>query len=479
MRGSRTARLNHKLILQYRRKYPELSMQMLAQKMTKENPELGVPDNFRKVISTWLKMTDGGTNPFPVDKVSPSVRWVITTNPKHIDESIEDYRNKLVQLCTDQNISSDRRHILNVLRKYKAEWTQTHESLNKDGEVISQKFKVAQEDISHDESQLQLVGKTTNPNGKDWYRFKVGSIKPPTIDKELIKEAISGINIISASEINVEPSEGLLRLIYTDAHIAMETNENGTALFGGVWNAKELQIRKDEMIRRTVQRYQGEREIHLIDLGDLMDGWDGQTTRKGHDLPQNMDNREAFNVALKFKVELADQIQKRTGAIVKAYNVVNDNHGGIFSGVVNDAVQQVIDLTNENVDHIILDRFMEHYTWNNHCFIMCHGKDSKQMKFGLKPKLDDKGKDKIEGYIKFHKLFDYAVTFEKGDSHQQLFDYDSSEMFDYFNYRALSPASEWVQTNFKAGVSGFSIMRCEKGQSGKEMMNYEFDWREK
>ena len=35
----------------------------------------------------------------------------------------------------------------------------------------------------------------------------------------------------------------------------------------------------------------------IDDLGDFMDGWDGETTRKGHKLPQNMDNQKAFDVA--------------------------------------------------------------------------------------------------------------------------------------------------------------------------------------
>jgi hypothetical protein len=33
----------------------------------------------------------------------------------------------------------------------------------------------------------------------------------------------------------------------------------------------------------------------------------------------------------------------------------------------------------------------------------------------------------------------------------------SSDDFDYFNYPALSPSSEWVQTNFKRGRRGFVL----------------------
>ena len=43
-----------------------------------------------------------------------------------------------------------------------------------------------------------------------------------------------------------------------------------------------------------------------------------------------------------------------------------------------------------------------------------------------------------------------------------LFDYATAQDFNYMNYPALSPASEWVQTNFKKGLRGFVIQQIDR-----------------
>ena len=92
-------------------------------------------------------------------------------------------------------------------------------------------------------------------------------------------------------------------------------------------------------------------------------------------------------------------------------------------------------------------------------FIITHGKDSKHLKFGFKPHLDGKQVEKIDNYIDTHYLLekDVRIEFSKGDSHQLLFDHSTSDRFEYFNYMALSPSSNWIQTNFKKGKSGFTF----------------------
>jgi hypothetical protein len=106
---------------------------------------------------------------------------------------------------------------------------------------------------------------------------------------------------------------------------------------------------------------------------------------------------------------------------------------------------------------------------------LCHGKDGKHLKFGFKPILDPKQIEKIENYINKHKLHDYDIEFSKGDSHQRIFDESTSDKFNYYNYGAFSPSSEWVQTNFKAGSSFFDLFNYkEDGQ--KVNAPYKFKW---
>lgn len=264
----------------------------------------------------------------------------------------------------------------------------------------------------------------------------------------------------------------LVRLIISDTHIAMETDESGFGLYGGVWNAKELMERKETIVEALAD-YLG--ELHIIDLGDLMDGWNAHTVRQQHPLPQNMDNEEAFEVGCRFKVSLVDAVVELGNFhTVKLYNICNDNHSGAFGYVVNHAVKLILEAKYADIKIHNLRKFINHYTWNNHAFIMSHGKDAKHLKFGFPVHLDKKGKDKIEEYIRFEKLEGYQVTFEKGDSHQMLLDYCSASTFDYFNYPALSPSSEWIQTNYTKGRSGFVIMEIHDER--KTVTPYWFDW---
>jgi len=358
----------------------------------------------------------------------------------------------------------------------KRQWKTVSQNKDKHGNITHSKSKIVTVKGGKHKG-LKLVGKTTNPNGADWERYAVVSA-PIEVDKKLIEECIKGIIFSNPKIPKTEDSASLLRLIYADTHIGMSTDADGFGLYGGVWNEVELDKRKNEMIKQVISNYQGESDIHIIDLGDFMDGWDGQTTRKGHDLPQNMDNVKAFKVGVKFKVELASEIQSLTGAKVKCFNVGNDNHCNEFGVIVNEAAEGLLKV-NEHIEYTINRKFIDHYKWHNHCFILCHGKDSKNLKFGFKPDLDEKASSKIENYIRINELMYLDNTFEKGDTHLQLFDFDTSEVFNYMNYRALSPASEWVQTNFKRGVSGFTIMRAWKDRKELLTIPYEFEWKNK
>ena len=295
------------------------------------------------------------------------------------------------------------------------------------------------------------------------------------ITEEVIERVVKSL-ITPAVKVDILPNvskDQLTRLIYTDAHIAMETNKNGFGLYGGKWNADVLNERKKEIFKAL---YKTSGELHLIDLGDFVDGWDGETVRKGHELPQNMDNEKAFEVGVAFKVSLVEALML-TGRYTKivSHNVCNDNHAGSFGYITNHAARLVLEAKYpEMVEVKNYRKFIDHYTWKKHAFLLCHGKDSKHLKFGFKPHIDTKGIDKIFEYIKHHRLFAYDVTFEKGDSHQMLLDYTSSDEFDYFNYPALSPASEWVQTNYKKGRSGFVVQ--EISGDTKTITPYWFKW---
>ena len=249
------------------------------------------------------------------------------------------------------------------------------------------------------------------------------------------------------------------RLVYTDVHVGLDPNgDRDVALYGRDWKRNQIMESCDRMIAKVIERKTGATLI-VDELGDFMDGWDGQTVRKGHKLPQCMTNEEAFDVGLEFKIRLAQGLAPYYDLIM-FNNVCEDNHAGAFGYVVNKAFKTFIEAQYpEKIEVFNRREFITHYQIANHLFLLCHGKDSTHLKFGFKPQLDQKQAEKIDQYLKHHGLYKLGcrIEFSKGDSHQCLFDMATSDDFEYYNYPALAPSSDWVQVNFKKGRRGFVI----------------------
>ena len=282
-----------------------------------------------------------------------------------------------------------------------------------------------------------------------------------TIDWEKItKEIFSEVN---HTVVDNSLKKGLFdRLVYTDVHIGMKISE--TAQYDFKWNKEELLKSLDKMIKFVVKQQQADILI-IDDLGDFMDGWDSMTVRRQHKLPQNMTNNEAFDVGVMFKLKLVNELSKHYKKII-CHNLTQDNHAGSFGYVVNSAFKAVAKQMFDNVEIINYRKFINHYTIKDNTFIVCHGKDSENLKYGLKPKLDAKALGQINNYIDMNFLAkkDMQIEFSKGDSHIELIDKQLPTRFTYWCYPAFSPASSWVQANFVPKDYGFYFFNYESSK---------------
>lgn len=265
------------------------------------------------------------------------------------------------------------------------------------------------------------------------------------------------------------------RLVYSDVHIAMDVQgKDGDPLYDGKWDREEVMERLNKMITH-VKTFKSSRTLIIDDLGDLLDGLGGQTTRKGHELPQNMNDKEAFDLALEFKLSLVDSLVEDFDTII-CNNITNDNHSGVFSYFASSAVKQILEQRYPNRVFVnSIKRFIHHYSIDKHTFVISHGKDIGEQKFGLKPTLNAVQIEKIDQYCKEHKLYNgNFIEFSKGDSHQAIYDDTSSNDFSYYNYPAFSPPSNWVKTNFKNSKSGFNFFNIQRQNNLKISIPYWF-----
>lgn len=299
--------------------------------------------------------------------------------------------------------------------------------------------------------------------------FKENAVDVSEIDfKSIINNALKSIKVKKELSINQPLDKSrFTRLIFTDTHIGMETNSDGTAMYSQDWSSLDIKESMTAMCVAVVENKVGD-TLYIDELGDFLDGYDGQTTRGGHTLPQCMTNEEAFQFGLDFKMGVLSMLVPYFNKIV-CHNICNDNHAGSFGAVLNHAFMVAAELKFSNVEVVNIGEFIGHYFVGEHAFVLTHGKDKQFLKFGLKAQLDSKIIEKIDHYLKHHDIYRLAkyIEFSKGDSHQFLLDYTTSQDFDYFNYPALSPSSEWVSINFKKSRRGFVIQQVCKDTNDK------------
>jgi hypothetical protein len=341
------------------------------------------------------------------------------------------------------------------------------------------------EDIKVDfTSAKNLWIKTKNKDGGGVSGFVVNPNYVAPVEEDKIAKEIDFLSIFKdrVSPVIVENTSSYSadtifdRLVYTDVHIGMEVNPDGYSLYGGIWNEEEIFRRLRIMITHTIA-FKRSNVLHIDELGDFVDGWDGETTRKGHKLPQNMDNQGMYDVGVRFKIELIEGLINHFDKII-CHNICEDNHAGSFGYIINSAFKTYVELKYPGKVEVINQRkFIDHYfATPKHCFPLTHGKDSKSLKFGFKPILDKVQENKIDNYIKEYFILQKGVKIEfcKGDSHQYITDNSTSKSFSYNNFPAFSPPSGWVQVNFQNSISGFVHYNYYDNQQ-RSINDYIFD----
>jgi len=256
------------------------------------------------------------------------------------------------------------------------------------------------------------------------------------------------------------------KITITDSHVGMNPNPGNNALFQYEYNSEIYNKSIEKVYNSILKEFTTHGVFDLLlldDLGDLADGWNGYTTRGGHNLPQNMTNAEVFEVCVDAYVNLIRSLVEANVAnkiILRC--ISNDNHSGDFALVINKGIQKIINLmySEDIVEVDILERFIEHRTYGDHCFVLTHGKDKEQMKGGLPIVLNDKAIRLINDYIDHYDIDSKYIHVEKGDLHQ--IGYQRTKKFDYRNYMSFAPPSSWIQHNFGDSYSGYSIQVIPK-----------------
>lgn len=279
----------------------------------------------------------------------------------------------------------------------------------------------------------------------------------------------------------IKKGEQALKVTISDTHVWLNPNPDWKGLFQYEYNTQLFMDWIEQVYNSVYKEYQTHWAFDLVLIQDLWDGLDwrnGFTTRGWHQLDQNMDNMSAFETYVMGKVRLIESIFKAgiTDKII-VRDVCQDNHSGDFWLIANFTIQKIIDRTfgEWKIEFQRITRFMEHFTYGDHCFILTHGKDEKHMKSWLPFRLTEKAINFITDYIEHYGINSKYIHIEKGDLHQIW--YERKKRFDYRNHMSFAPGSAWVAHNFGDTYSGYSIDIIPKYSSSIAHTDYFIDYK--
>ena len=233
----------------------------------------------------------------------------------------------------------------------------------------------------------------------------------------------------------------------SDMHVGAEVSS--TSIYNNTFNEEVARERLMEKILPYVKELTmltKATSIIVCNVGDSLDGYNAQTTRGGHLLPQNMSNREQFRAYTQLMLLFFTDLSTcGLFSSIEYYSVSGGNHDGDFGYFANKALEGYLKILNPNIKVRIFEKFIESFTFNEHTFVVCHGKDDKDMFKNMPLVINDKVENQISEYL-YEKDIRGKVHFVKGDLHQSATTY--AKRFRYKSVGSFFGSSEWIHKNF-------------------------------
>lgn len=233
----------------------------------------------------------------------------------------------------------------------------------------------------------------------------------------------------------------------SDMHIGAYVSP--LSIYSNPWDKVEVFRRMDlilDQLDNLSTSFQGFDNIYICNLGDSLDGYDQQTTRGGHALPQNMNNKEQIHTFIECMNYFFTKLSSIPSNNRHYICVGESNHDGDFGYAANIALEAI--LSHSGINCTIFDKFIGEFKIKDTTFILCHGKDNKDMFKNLPLTLDIKTENFINEYLDNKRIsgIDDNVVFVKGDLHQSAT--TEGRRFTYKSVGSLFGSSEWIHKNF-------------------------------
>lgn len=291
---------------------------------------------------------------------------------------------------------------------------------------------------------------------QDRNRATEGLLKESLKKNELLKQELKNvIDHLGNIKLDITPAtvripeyktNKTMMVYLSDMHIGAEVS--GYSIYNNTFNLEVAKKRFDYIIKELlIEAFNfGVSNIVVCNLGDSLDGYDAKTTRGGHGLPQNMNNKDQLKNYLELMIGFFKTLSECGQFVNISYVCVEGgNHDGDFGYAANKALEAYITLLNPNIDVEIFEKHINHFTIGKHTFVLTHGKDAKDMFKNMPLVLNDKWENQINEYLNHNNLTG-TIHFIKADLHQSATTY--AKRFTYKSVGSFFGSSEWIHKNF-------------------------------
>ena len=280
----------------------------------------------------------------------------------------------------------------------------------------------------------QLIVKLTQQNSKLITEEKL---------VELIKSTNKDYKELPVNTNSSNPTYPALIIWLSDLHIGAYNAKYSSFVTLPNYDKEEIKYR----LAKIVQTFYGQSygAVYIVNLGDSIDGYNRETTRGGHQLPEVMDDKEISETYIECMMGFFKALKTNVKSDEFNYLCIGEsNHDGNWGWLNNKLLAAY--LANEGVKSYISNYPIDNFIIGDHQFLYAHGKDSGNQTRQFPLTLNPQTELYFANYIAEQNISNKYIYIVKGDLHNYA--YTTGKQFDYISVGSMYGSSNYITANF-------------------------------
>lgn len=267
---------------------------------------------------------------------------------------------------------------------------------------------------------------------------------------ELFKSTNKEYKELPVNITNTNAEYPCLIIWLSDLHIGAYNAKYSSFVALPSYDVNEIKSR----LAKIVETFAGQSyaSVYVVNLGDSIDGFNKETTRGGHELPEIMDDKEISEAFIECMMEFFATLTSKVKCSNFNYLCIGEsNHGGTTEWLNQKLLAAYI--TKYNVHSYISNYPIDSFVIGNTTLIYLHGKDNLTQTRQFPLTLNPNTELWFANYIKEQGIVNKHIYIVKGDLHNYA--YTTGKQFDYISVGSMYGSSNYIVANF--GHTNWSI----------------------